>query len=1068
MRPQRADRAEEGSPDARVGRPETLRLWLLGGFRVSVGTRTVQEDAWRLRKASALVKLLALAPGHHLHRERAMDLLWPDQGRHAAANNLSQALHAARRALAPDDAKEAASGYLASRGEQLVLCPGGELWLDIEAFEEAAATARRSGEPAAHRAALNLYAGELLPRDPYEGWAEVPREGLRQSFLSLLVELANLHEQRGEYGPGIEALRRAVVEEPTREESHIGLMRLYALSGRRGEALAQYERLEKTLSRELAAEPGAAGRRLYEEIASGRFPQVNPPPAADSAPREDASAGRNNYLPAQRSSFVGQERELGETKRALSMTRLLTLTGAGGSGKTRLALEVARDLVGAYPDGVWLVELAGLSEGGLVPQAVAASLGVAEQPGRSITDTLVGALRERRLLLVLDNCEHLIDAAARLVDALFDSCPGLRLLATSREPLELAGEVKRSVPPLSAPDPRRPPTVGELEGYESVRLFVERGRNKASGFALTPENARAVARVCQRLEGIPLAIELAAARVGVLSVEQISEGLKDPLKFLRAGNRTAMPKQRTLRGTLDWSYELLGGPERVLFRRLSVFASGFSLEAAEAVGSGGGGEEEVLALLPMLVDKSLVTAQVGGPIRYGMLEPVRQYARERLGASGEADAVGRRHAAFFLALAEEADPELSGGVRQRAWLKRLEAEHDNLRAALSWSLNDEPEQALRLAAALSRFWEIRSYFSEGSGWLEAGLRQHSRADAALRARASIEAGTFAWCRGYHDRAITFHREALALYRDLGDERGVALAHIFWAVQELEKGDREGAERAAPHLEEALALGRKLGDERISALALHNLGGAAQVRGEYERCLAYCEEAISMYRKMGDSSVLAHILSGLGWAAAINGEHEAAARFIGEGLPLAQELGSGKVSAMCLDGLAVVYGAKAEGTRAARLYGAAEALRLAIGAPLSPADRAELERHLAPVRATLDAASWEAARADGQAMTPEQAAEYALSEVRAAPPAAPSPERPPSGEPAAKLSRREKVLAEMLARGLTNREIAKELVLSERTVENHVSNILKKLKLTSRSEVAAWVEAQRSYSGLQWH
>jgi predicted ATPase/DNA-binding SARP family transcriptional activator/DNA-binding CsgD family transcriptional regulator len=1036
-----------------------VRVWLLGRFRVSVGTHTVEEGAWRLRKAAALVKLLALAPGHHLHRERAMDLLWPDHGRHAAANSLSQVLHAARRTLGPDDT-QAASSYVASQGEQLVLCPGGDLWLDVEAFEEAAATARRSREPAAHRAALNLYAGELLPKDPYEEWAEVPREGLRQLFLALLVELASLHEERGEYGSGIEALRRAVVEEPTREDVHIGLMRLHALSGRRGEALGQYERLEKILSQELAAEPGVAGRRLYEQIASGRFPPVNPPPAADSTPQEDASAGRDNNLPAQRSSFVGQERELGETERDLAMTRLLTLTGSGGSGKTRLAMEVARDCVGAYPDGVWLVELAGLSEGGLVAQKVAAALGVAEQTGRSITDTLVGALRDKGLLLVLDNCEHLIDAAARLVDALLDSCPRLRVLATSREPLELAGEVKRSVPPLSAPDPGHPPTVRELEGYESVRLFVERGRNKASGFALTPENARAVAGVCRRLEGIPLAIELAAARVGVLSVEQISEGLKDPLKFVRAGNRTATPRQRTLRGTLDWSYELLGASERELFRKLSVFASGFSLEMAEAVGSGGG-EEDVLALLPMLVDKSLVTAQVGGTVRYGMLEPVRQYAREKLEASGKADAVGRRHAAFFLALAEEADPELRGGVRQWAWLERLEAEHDNLRAALSWSLNDEPERALRLAAALARFWEIRAYFSEGRGWLEAGLRRSGRADAAIRARASTEAGTFAWCQGNYDRAIAFHREALTLYRGLGDERGVAFALIFWACQELEKGGSERAARAAPRLEEALALGRKLGDELISAFALTNLGEVAQVRGNYERALACCGEALSTYRKMGDSFLIAQILTRLGSAAANHGDQEAAARFIGEGLPLAQKLGSGLLSAMCLEGLAAVYGAKAEGTRVARLYGAAEALRLAIGATLSPTDWAELERNMATARATLDAASWEAAWAEGRAMTPEQAAEYALSEESEAPPAAPSLERPPADEPTAKLSRREKELAELLARGLTNRRIAKELVLSERTVENHVRNILKKLKLSSRSEVAAWVEAQRS-------
>ena len=377
-----------------------------------------------------------------------MDLLWPDHGRRAAANNLSQALHAARRALGPDDAK-AASGYLASQGEQLVLCPGGELWVDVEAFEEAAATARRSRDPAAYRAALNLYAGELLPRDPYEEWAEVPREGLRQLFLSLLVELASLHEERGEYGPGIEALRRAVVEEPTREEAHIGLMRLYALGGRQAEALAQYARLEEFLSRELGAEPQASSRELREEIATGRFP---PPHRPLGPPKGEIFDPPRHNLPAPRTSFVGRDREIVEVKRALSMTRLLTLTGAGGSGKTRLALEVARDLVGAYPDGVWLAELAGLSEGDLVPQAVAKAVGVKEQPSRPLTDTLVDYLRDKVMLLVVDNCEHLVEAAARLADMLLDSCPRLRVLATSREALGIVGEMNWPVQSLSLPD----------------------------------------------------------------------------------------------------------------------------------------------------------------------------------------------------------------------------------------------------------------------------------------------------------------------------------------------------------------------------------------------------------------------------------------------------------------------------------------------------------------------------------------------------------------------------------------------------------------------------------------
>ena len=470
MPPQRAGRVEEGLRDNRLWRPEAVRVWLLGGFRVSVGNHTVKEGAWRLRKAAALVKLLALAPSHHLHRERAMDLLWPEHGRPAAANSLSQALHAARHALEPSDAQVAAS-YLASQGEQLVLCPGGEMWVDVEAFEEAAATARRSRDTAAFRAALNLYAGELLPKDPYEEWAELPREGLGQLFLSLLVELASLHEERGEYGAGIEALRRVVVEEPAREEAHIGLMRLYALGGRQAEALAQYARLEEFLSRELGAEPQASSRALMEEISTGRFP---PPHRPLSPPKGEVFDPPRHNLPAPRTSFVGREREIVEVKRALSMTRLLTLTGAGGSGKTRLALEVARDLLGAYPDGVWVAELAGLSEGDLVPQAVAAALRVKERPGQPLTVTLVEFLRAKQTLLVVDNCEHLLEATAGLVDILLDSCPRLRIFATSREALDVIGEARWIVPPLSVPKPQGKPSSEDsssfevLVGYESV------------------------------------------------------------------------------------------------------------------------------------------------------------------------------------------------------------------------------------------------------------------------------------------------------------------------------------------------------------------------------------------------------------------------------------------------------------------------------------------------------------------------------------------------------------------------------------------------------------------------
>lgn len=1034
------------SPEAPSGeKRKDVRVWLLGGFRLSVGSRTITQDAWRLRKAAALVKLLALAPGHRMHREQAMELLWPDLDKRAASNNLRQTLHAARRVLDP----VAGSLYLVSEDDRLVLCPQGQLWVDVEAFEHAATSARRSGDPAAYRAAIELYTGELLPADIYEEWTEVRRQELRGIFLSLLVELAELYEERGESEPAADALRRALVEEPTLEEAHAGFMRLYALSGKQQEALRQYERLGEILSKELGAEPEASTRHLRELVAEGRFPPEQQPSPGD-APSEVPPDARKHNLPASRTSLVGWDRELIEAKRALAMTRLLTVIGVGGSGKTRFGLEVARELVGAYPDGVWLVEFAPLLEAALVPQTVAYAVGVPEQPGRSPLQTLREALGEKELLLLLDNCEHLVEAAANLVDSLLDACAHLRILATSREALRVEGETRWPVPPLSLPDLQYPVTVEELEGYESARLFLERARSRNPAFVLTQENARAVAEVCQRVDGIPLAIELAATRVGVLSVEQIAERLSNSLRLL-TGGRTAVARHRTLEGTLGWSHDLLFEKEQALFRRLSVFSGGCALEAAAAVGSVDGLEEEdVLDLLSNLVDKSLVVAEAGRDraLRYRMLEPVRQYARQQLETTGEGDAVLRRHADFFLALAQEAEPELTG-TRQREWLEILEAEHDNFRAALSWSLDAEPETTQRLAVALARFWETRSYYSEGRTWLEAALRRHERTDAAARAKALTETGTFAWHQGAYEQAITFHAEALALYRELGDEHGVAFALMCLGTQEFEKGDLD---RAAPLYEEALSLSRIIGDKRTSAMILGNLGQVEWHRGNHGRAIALNVEALSLLKDLEDTSMVTEVLSVSGRDTAYHGAYETAARFIEEGLLLARDLRNGYCVAHCLEGLAALATAKANGVRAARLWGAADALREAVGAPLAPVDLQVHERNVAGARAQIDEASWEAAWAEGKAMTLEVATEYALlaeepTLVHLA------PERPLVDE-LASLTRREREVAALVSRGLTNRQIASELVVSEYTVNNHVSSILKKLNLHSREQVTA--------------
>jgi len=921
----------------------------------------------------------------------------------------------------------------------------------VEAFEEATVGARRAQDPAAYRAALDLYAGDLLPEDRYEEWAENRRLELWRLHLTLLIELARLYGERGKYGSAVEALQRVVAEEPSNEEAHTTLMCLYAVSDRPGEALAQYERFRAALSKEHGTEPSAATQFLYEKIESGTFTTARTSSVGLPLPGEPAS-GKHN-LPAPRDSFVGRAQEMVEVKRALAMTRLLSLTGAGGSGKTRLALEVARDLVGAYPDGVWLVGLAGLTEGALIPQAVATALGVPEQPGRPLTEALVDGLRSKEMLLILDNCEHLINAAARLLDILLDSCPRLRVLATGREPLGVAGEVRWPVPALSVPDPQHSSTVGELEGYESARLFVERASDRRPGFALTPDNAEGIAQICRRLDGIPLAMELAAARVGMLSVEQICQRLNESLKLLVSGGRTAVPRQLTLRGTLDWSYELLSGPEQKLFGRLSVFAGGFTLEATEVVGSGEGLEDEdILELLSRLVEKSLimVTGEEGVP-RYRMLEPVRQYAQERLEEGGETDAVRGRHAAFFLALAKEAEPELTG-AHQQAWAERLETEHDNLRAALSWSLENEPETALRLAGTLAHFWKIRSRFLEGSRWLEAALRQSGRTEAATRAPVLTEAGTFAWHRGDYERSGMLHREALVLYRQQGDEGGVAFSLMCLGNQQCEQGDDDGA---VPFLEEALVLSRRIGDKRTLAYTLWNLAEVARHRGDYEQAKTLGLESQALSREMADKWQLARITGWLGVVTVYSSDdHDAAEGFLKESLALNREIGSLEYVAHFLEGFAGLAGARAQGARAARLWGAAEALRETISDPLAPADRPEYERSMAAARAGLGEASWEASFAEGKSMLLEEAVEYALSgEVEPTLSISPGPESP-STNALTNLTNREREVAAFVARGLTNRGIASELVISERTVDHHVANILKKLNLHSREQVSA--------------
>jgi predicted ATPase len=796
----------------------------------------------------------------------------------------------------------------------LVLCPKSDLWVDVDAFEEAAATARRGREPAAYSAAIDLYAGDLLPEDRYEEWAEGRREGLRQLYLALLVELAELYEERGEYRLAVEVLRRAVSEELTLEDAHAGLMRLYALSDRWGEALAQYERLRQALSGQLGTGPGETTRRLRDQIAIGRFPLTLP----TGTPLEEPDANKHN-LPAPRTSFVGREQEMTGVKRALAMTRLLTLTGVGGSGKTRLALEVAKDLVMSYPDGVWLTELAPLTEGELVPHAVTRALGVREQPSRPLTDTLVAALRHRDMLLVLDNCEHLADPVARLLDTLLDACSRVRVLATSREALGVEGEVVWRVSSLSVPDTDRLPAAEEMARYDAVRLFLDRARLRVPGFNLRPDNTAIVAEICHKLDGIPLAIELAAAKVKVLSVGQIARRLNDSLGLLMGGSRVALPRHRTLRGMLDWSHALLPEEERILFRRLSVFVAGFALGAAERICAGDGlVEGDVLGLLSGLVDKSLVLVSEGeDEARYRLLEMVRQYAEEKLHASGEEAALRSRHARFYLELAEHADSELTG-AEQEVWLDRLEAELANLRVALRWCLeSDEPgaETGLRLASALCLFCYLRGHYDEGRGWLEEALALGRSAGLSHRASAQTRAGLLALLLCDYERAEERLEQSLALYRELGDGRGVAFALQVLGSVARERGLYAKAE--AYH-GESLTLWRALGDDGEAARSVNSLGFAAWLQEEYDLATELCTETLEKFQSLGDAQGIVWALINLGSAALYGGDLGRAEALLEESLATSRRVGYSEGVAWSLNQLGVAAYRRGEYERAEAL------------------------------------------------------------------------------------------------------------------------------------------------------
>ena len=593
-----------------------------------------------------------------------------------------------------------------------------------------------------------------------------------------------------------------------------------------------------------------------------------------------------NNLPYQVSTFVGREAEMTKIRELLRGTRLLTLTGAGGVGKTRLALQAAAEMLCEYPDGVWLVELAALTDGGLIHQALAAELGVREEPGTALAETLLGHLREKQVLIVLDNCEHLVEASAAFVESVTRRCSGVALLATSREALRAEGETVWRVPSLSVPHPQ--PGAGvqprQLTQYAAVRLFIDRATKANPNFGVTGDNAPAVAEICSRLDGIPLAIELAAARMGTLSAQRLEERLDQRFRLLTGGRRTALPRQQTLEATVRWSYELLSEAERTLFARLSVFAGGFALEAAEAVCAADGIDTmDVADLAGELAAKSLI---IPGRGRWWMLETLRAYGSQRLAEQGEGECVCRRHAEHFTAFAGVAKAGMRG-PEQAEWLARVQADYANLRAALAWVLEKAPEAGARLATALPRFWEARGYWTEGREWLDRCLARGGDLGPELRADALLAAGRLACCQCDYDRAEALLGECRALCRGGDNQRGLADALTGLGNVAARRGNWDEA-RAL--YEESLALQTEMGSQSGIAGALNNLGLTAHARGEYDKARALYAEALTIRRELGDCFELVQTLNNLGDMACAQGDYATARGFHGEALRIRRELG----------------------------------------------------------------------------------------------------------------------------------------------------------------------------------
>jgi predicted ATPase/DNA-binding SARP family transcriptional activator len=941
-----------------------LRVRLLGAFE------TTQDDspvAITSRPAQSLFAYLVLNAGTSHRREKLAGMLWPDSLEETARDNLRHALWRVRKALPGQPTNE----YLLTDDMSISFNASADYWLDAAELERVS----ESTSADALMPVLSAYQGELLPGF-YDEWVVLEREHLQSVFEHKMARLLAILQDEGRWLEVLDWGERWIKLGQKPEPAYRALMSAHAAKGDMAKVAATYERCTKSL-REFGIEPSEQTRELYQSLKSGR--KTLRPLAVPT--RLDAEETRSN-IPLPLTSFIGRERELEEIARLLSSSRLLTLTGPGGVGKTRLAIQTAHASIKKFQDGIFWVGLVGLSDEKLIPREIAQSLGVREVSTESLIETLKIYLKSKSVLLVMDNCEHLVRACAQNAEQLLAACRSIRILATSIEGLGLFDETIWQVPSLPLPEEQGPLALKEFRQFASIELFVERAGHTNPDFVLSEKNAERVAQICRRLDGIPLAIELAAARTKLLSVDEIASHLDDRFSLLTAGSRTAIPRHQTLRATLDWSHDLLAQPERILLRRLSVFVGGFTLEAAEAVCSQGELKRgEILDLLGRLVDKSLVMVQASPrrQTRYRLLETIREYSLYRLIESGEPATIRNRNLEFFMRWAE-AMPGAFGADTVK-YYEQIDSELDNLRSTMEWAI--ETHQALfaiRLAGALFYFWYNRSMQGE---WFDRFRRVLSLPEGLERtperAKALNSLSFFYWARMTTVDPRQELEEALSIGRELGNVPIIAQSLMNLGRTEGVNGNYS---RARSLLEDSLEIGQKLGYEyRMEVILTKNfLGDVLWHQGNWRKAALLYDEAIDEFRQIHDQNFLAYTVRRLGQITCLHGEVEKAALLYRESLSLNQGLRDERGILAALSAFAGVAAARGKFVDAACLFGAVESFLRTLGIRLFQIDEMEYDRNVATLHVQLDHATLEETWARGAAMTMEQAIAMALEET----------------------------------------------------------------------------------------